>query len=103
RRRHTSFSRDWSSDVCSSDLGTPSLFSGDAIARLLDGVRARLPLAPDAEITLEANPGAVEAARFAAYREAGVNRLSIGIQSFRRSEERRVGRGGRSRGVRSSG
>ncbi len=72
--------------------GTPSLFSGDAIARLLDGVRARLPLAPDAEITLEANPGAVEAARFAAYREAGVNRLSIGIQSFRDPMLTRLGR-----------
>jgi oxygen-independent coproporphyrinogen-3 oxidase len=49
---------------------------------LLAGVRERLPLAADAEITLEANPGSAEAARFAAYREAGVNRLSIGVQSF---------------------
>jgi oxygen-independent coproporphyrinogen-3 oxidase len=62
--------------------GTPSLFPGAAVHRLLAGVRERLPLAADAEITLEANPGSAEAARFAAYREAGVNRLSIGVQSF---------------------
>ena len=62
--------------------GTPSLFSPSAIDRLLSGVRARLPLAADAEITLEANPGTVELGRFRGYREAGVNRLSIGIQSF---------------------
>ena len=62
--------------------GTPSLFSPDAIDRLLTGVRARLPLPPDVEITLEANPGAVESGHFAGYRAAGVNRLSLGIQSF---------------------
>ena len=62
--------------------GTPSLFSADAIDRLLSGVRARLRLEPDAEVTLEANPGTVEAARFAGYRQAGVNRISIGVQSF---------------------
>ncbi|RNE89079.1 radical SAM family heme chaperone HemW [Marichromatium sp. AB31] len=62
--------------------GTPSLLPGSAVARLLDGVRARLTLAPDAEISLEANPGTAEARRFAAYREAGVNRLSIGVQSL---------------------
>jgi len=62
--------------------GTPSLFSPASIDRLLSGVRARLPLAPEAEITLEANPGSSEAGRFAGYREAGVNRLSIGVQSF---------------------
>src|SRR5579859_5792084 len=62
--------------------GTPSLFSPASIDRLLSGVRARLRLAPDAEITLEANPGTVEAARFAGFREAGVNRISIGVQSF---------------------
>jgi oxygen-independent coproporphyrinogen-3 oxidase len=72
--------------------GTPSLFSGAAIARLLAGVRARLGLAETAEITLEANPGAVEAARFAEYRDAGVNRLSIGVQSFRAEQLRRLGR-----------
>ncbi len=62
--------------------GTPSLFSGGAIARLLHGVRVLAELAPDAEITLEANPGTADAANFAAYRAAGVNRLSIGIQSL---------------------
>ena len=72
--------------------GTPSLFSGDAIAQLLDGVRSMLTLAPHAEITLEANPGASDAARFAAFRAAGVNRLSIGIQSFRDAELRALGR-----------
>ena len=72
--------------------GTPSLFSGPAIARLLAGVRAELAVATDVEITLEANPGAVDAARFAAFREAGVNRLSIGIQSFRAEQLRALGR-----------
>jgi oxygen-independent coproporphyrinogen-3 oxidase len=72
--------------------GTPSLFSGVAIRALLDGVRSEAALAPDAEITLEANPGAVDAARFAAFREAGVNRLSIGIQSFRDEQLRSLGR-----------
>lgn len=72
--------------------GTPSLFSGAAIGRLLDGVRARLPLAIDVEITLEANPGAVDEAHFAQYREAGVNRLSIGVQSLREAQLRALGR-----------
>jgi putative oxygen-independent coproporphyrinogen III oxidase len=72
--------------------GTPSLFPGVAVRRLLDGLRARSPLAADAEITLEANPGAVEARRFAEYRDAGVNRLSIGIQSFRDAQLARLGR-----------
>lgn len=62
--------------------GTPSLFSGPALAGLLDAFRARLRLAPGIEITLEANPGSAEAARFKDYRRAGVNRLSIGVQSF---------------------
>lgn len=62
--------------------GTPSLFSPQSIESILSTVRARLPLAPDAEITLEANPGTVEAEKFRAFRAAGVNRLSIGIQSF---------------------
>jgi oxygen-independent coproporphyrinogen-3 oxidase len=62
--------------------GTPSLFSPEAIERLLAGVRARVPLIPEAEVTLEANPGTVETERFRGYRAAGVNRLSIGIQSF---------------------
>ncbi len=62
--------------------GTPSLFSPDAIDRLLSELRARVPLEPDAEITLEANPGTVEAARFRGFRDAGVNRLSLGVQSL---------------------
>ena len=62
--------------------GTPSLFSPDAIDRLLGGIRARLRLEPDCEITLEANPGTFERDRFKAFRSAGVNRLSIGVQSF---------------------
>ncbi len=62
--------------------GTPSLFSPDAVDRLLAAMRARLPLEPGCEITLEANPGTFERERFRAYRAAGVTRLSIGVQSF---------------------
>jgi putative oxygen-independent coproporphyrinogen III oxidase len=62
--------------------GTPSLFSARSIDAILTAVRARLPLAPDAEITLEANPGTVEAEKFAGFRAAGVNRISLGVQSF---------------------
>ncbi len=62
--------------------GTPSLLAPESVDALLSAVRARLTLLPDAEITLEANPGTVEAGRFAAYRAAGVNRLSVGVQSF---------------------
>jgi putative oxygen-independent coproporphyrinogen III oxidase len=62
--------------------GTPSLFSPEAIDELLAAVRARLTLDPGAEITLEANPGTVEAGRFRGFREAGVNRVSLGVQSF---------------------
>ena len=62
--------------------GTPSLFSAAAIERLLSEVRARIPLKPDAEITLEANPGTVDQQRFTGFYAAGLNRLSIGVQSF---------------------
>lgn len=72
--------------------GTPSLFSPAAIDRFLAGVRARMTLAPDAEITLEANPGTVELERFAGYRAAGVNRLSIGVQSFDNAKLATLGR-----------
>ncbi|MCK5364703.1 MAG: radical SAM protein, partial [Gammaproteobacteria bacterium] len=72
--------------------GTPSLFSVPAIAALLDGIRARVELAPDCEVTLEANPGSAEAHRFAGYRAAGVNRLSIGVQSFDDGALRGIGR-----------
>jgi oxygen-independent coproporphyrinogen-3 oxidase len=72
--------------------GTPSLFSPEAIDRLLAAVRARMPLEPDAEVTLEANPGTAEAGRFRGYRAAGVNRLSLGIQSFDDAKLRALGR-----------
>ena len=62
--------------------GTPSLFSAEGMATLLNGVKNRVPLADNAEITMEANPGTVEAGRFSGFAEAGVNRLSIGVQSF---------------------
>jgi putative oxygen-independent coproporphyrinogen III oxidase len=62
--------------------GTPSIFSPDAIDRILSAVRARVQLTYEAEITLEANPGTVDEARFVGFRDAGVNRLSLGIQSF---------------------
>jgi len=62
--------------------GTPSLFSAQGIERLLGELRARLPMKPDAEITLEANPGTVDQARFHGFRKAGINRLSMGVQSF---------------------
>jgi oxygen-independent coproporphyrinogen-3 oxidase len=72
--------------------GTPSLFSPEAIDRILAAVRARVPLAPDAEITLEANPGTFEQAKFAGFRAAGVNRLSLGVQSFNPVHLRALGR-----------
>jgi len=62
--------------------GTPSLFSPEAIDRLLAAIRARLPLVAGAEVTMEANPGTFERRRFEGFRDAGVNRLSIGVQSF---------------------
>jgi putative oxygen-independent coproporphyrinogen III oxidase len=72
--------------------GTPSLMSPAALETLLDGIRARVRLLPDAEITLEANPGTFEAEKFRAYRAAGVNRLSVGIQSFDDDRLRALGR-----------
>jgi oxygen-independent coproporphyrinogen-3 oxidase len=72
--------------------GTPSLFAPELIARLLDGVRERLPLASDAEITLETNPGTVEHGRFDGYLAAGVNRISFGVQSFDNDKLKRLGR-----------
>jgi len=72
--------------------GTPSLLSGESVAEILRQVRMLLPLSGSAEITLEANPGTVEAARFAAYRDAGVNRLSMGIQSFNDAHLQALGR-----------
>jgi oxygen-independent coproporphyrinogen-3 oxidase len=72
--------------------GTPSLFSPESIDRLLVAVRTRIPVDPEAEITMEANPGTFEAARFRGYREAGVNRLSVGVQSFSDAKLGAIGR-----------
>ncbi|MFY8274306.1 radical SAM family heme chaperone HemW [Pseudoalteromonas sp. SSDWG2] len=72
--------------------GTPSLLSGEAMHTLLDGVRAITPLAPNAEITLEANPGTVETGRFSEYVAAGVNRISIGVQSMQQDKLAALGR-----------
>ena len=72
--------------------GTPSLFSAEAYRTLFAGLRQRLDIATDAEITLEANPGTFEAEKFAGYREAGINRLSIGIQSFQDEQLKALGR-----------
>ena len=72
--------------------GTPSLFSGDAIFKLMQGIQQRAPIADNAEITMEANPGASDQARFSAYHEAGINRLSIGIQSFNATHLTTLGR-----------
>ena len=72
--------------------GTPSLFSADAIGRIIAGLRARLAVTPDAEITLEANPGTVERGRFGEYRSAGVNRISLGGQSFNSHHLESLGR-----------
>ncbi len=72
--------------------GTPSLFSAAAIGRLLEQAAQRLDFAPDIEITLEANPGTADAANFRGYRAAGVNRLSIGVQSFDAGQLKALGR-----------
>lgn len=72
--------------------GTPSLFSAMALGRLLAGVERRIPFATDIEITLEANPGTFEQAKFVAYRALGINRLSIGIQSFQPAKLEALGR-----------
>ncbi|EJN27468.1 radical SAM family heme chaperone HemW [Pseudomonas sp. GM80] len=72
--------------------GTPSLFSAEALGRLLEGVEQRIPFADDIEITLEANPGTFEQEKFVAYRKLGINRLSIGIQSFQQEKLKALGR-----------
>ncbi len=84
----------WGREVHSIFLGggTPSLFSPEAIDRLLSEVRARVKLAADAEITLEANPGTFEKDRFKAFRAAGVTRLSVGVQSFNDAHLKALGR-----------
>lgn len=72
--------------------GTPSLLSADGIDRLLSSVRALVPVLPDAEISMEANPGTFESGKFKSYRESGINRLSIGIQSFNQRHLHQLGR-----------
>lgn len=72
--------------------GTPSVFSAEAIEQILSGLRALLPMRPSMEITMEANPGTFEQQRFKAYRQAGINRLSIGIQSFNADHLNALGR-----------
>lgn len=72
--------------------GTPSLMSPEEISRLLQGIEAQIPFAEHIEITMEANPGTVEADKFVAYRKAGVNRISIGVQSFDNQKLQRLGR-----------
>ncbi len=72
--------------------GTPSLFSAQALGRLLTGVEQRIRFASDIEITLEANPGTFEQEKFRAYRSLGINRLSIGIQSFQEAKLKALGR-----------
>ncbi len=72
--------------------GTPSLFSDRALGRLLAGVERRVAFAPDIEITLEANPGTFEQAKFKGYRALGINRLSIGVQSFQEAKLKALGR-----------
>ena len=72
--------------------GTPSLFSAKALGRLLEGVEQRISFAGDIEITLEANPGTFEQAKFKAYRSLGINRLSIGVQSFQEQKLKALGR-----------
>jgi putative oxygen-independent coproporphyrinogen III oxidase len=72
--------------------GTPSLFSARSIERVLAGIRARVPLVADCEVTLEANPGTFEAGKFRDFRAAGINRLSVGIQSFNPRHLKALGR-----------
>lgn len=72
--------------------GTPSLMSAEGFTALLDGIRQRVCVASDAEISMEANPGTADEAKFEAYAEAGVNRLSLGIQSFDDASLKRLGR-----------
>lgn len=72
--------------------GTPSLFSDRALGRLLEGVERRIAFADDIEITLEANPGTFEQAKFKGYRSLGINRLSIGVQSFQEAKLKALGR-----------
>lgn len=84
RDLETELPRIWGRTISSIFIGggTPSLFSEDSINLLMSSLRARLNIHPEIEITMEANPGTAEAEKFNAYRETGINRLSLGIQSF---------------------
>ena len=90
----TELPRIWGRTISSVFIGggTPSLFSADAIEKLMSALRARLNIHPEREITMEANPGTAEAEKFKAYRQAGINRLSIGIQSFNDGHLKSLGR-----------
>jgi len=72
--------------------GTPSLFAPEEVGRFLEAARAQVPFAPDAEITLEANPGTIEHGRFSGYRDAGINRVSLGAQTFDAAHLQTLGR-----------
>lgn len=72
--------------------GTPSLFSPESMETLLAGIRARIPLSPNAEITMEANPGTLENKRLSGFRDAGINRISLGVQSFQDEHLKKLGR-----------
>jgi putative oxygen-independent coproporphyrinogen III oxidase len=72
--------------------GTPSLFSPEGMDGLLSAIRARVNLEPDAEVTMEANPGSIEADKFAAFAKCGINRVSIGVQSFQDEQLKALGR-----------
>ena len=72
--------------------GTPSLFSAETVSNLLSGIRARIPCTPALEVTLEANPGSLEVAKFQQFRDAGISRLSVGVQSFSDQSLQRLGR-----------
>ena len=90
----TELPRIWGRQVHSIFIGggTPSLLSGAGMQELLSAVRARINLEPDAEITMEANPGSVEAEKFSAFARAGINRVSLGIQSFQDEQLKALGR-----------
>ncbi|QWD33007.1 oxygen-independent coproporphyrinogen III oxidase-like protein [Polynucleobacter paneuropaeus] len=90
----TELPRIWGRQVHSIFIGggTPSLLSGAGMQELLSAVRARINLEPDAEITMEANPGSVEAEKFSAFAKAGINRVSLGIQSFQDKQLKALGR-----------
>ena len=90
----TELPRIWGRQVHSIFIGggTPSLLSADGMNELLSAVRARVNLEPDCEITMEANPGSVEAKKFAGFANAGINRVSLGIQSFQDAQLKALGR-----------